>query len=61
MRLALIGLAIGGAGALAAARALQGLLFGVTPADPLTFAAVALGWWRWRWWPATFPPGAPPV
>lgn len=42
MRLALIGLAIGGAGALAATRALQGLLFGVTPADPLTFAAVAL-------------------
>ena len=42
MRLALIGLAIGGAGALAATRALKGLLFGVTPADPLTFAAVAL-------------------
>lgn len=42
MRLALIGLAIGGAGALTATRALQGLLFGVTPADPLTFAAVAL-------------------
>ena len=42
MRLALIGLAIGGAGALAATRAMKGLLFGVTPADPLTFVAVAL-------------------
>ncbi|HWF85248.1 MAG TPA: FtsX-like permease family protein, partial [Vicinamibacterales bacterium] len=39
--LVLAGVASGVAGALAAARALITLLFGVTPADPLTFAAVA--------------------
>ncbi|MEE8586144.1 MAG: FtsX-like permease family protein [Acidobacteriota bacterium] len=39
--LVLGGLALGLAGALAAARLLESLLFGVTPADPLTFAAVA--------------------
>jgi predicted permease len=42
VRLAVIGIAIGGAGALAATRAMKGLLFGVTPADPATFVGVAL-------------------
>jgi len=42
VRLAVVGIAIGGAGALAATRAMKRLLFGVTPADPATFAAVAL-------------------
>jgi hypothetical protein len=42
VRLAVVGVAIGGAGALAATRAMKGLLFGVTPADPVTFGAVAL-------------------
>jgi putative ABC transport system permease protein len=39
--LALVGLAAGLAGALAAARALTVLLFGVTTTDPVTFASVA--------------------
>jgi putative ABC transport system permease protein len=42
VRLAVAGIAIGGAGALAATRAMKGLLFGVTSADPMTFVAVAL-------------------
>ena len=37
---ALVGTAIGLAGALSLARAIRGLLFGVTPADPWTFVAV---------------------
>jgi len=40
--LALFGLAIGAAGAAALVRLLAGLLFGVSPTDPLTFAAMAL-------------------
>ena len=36
-----VGLALGVAGAFLAARAIQGLLFGVAPDDPVTFAAVA--------------------
>ncbi len=39
-RLVLIGAAVGVVGALGAARILRGLLVGVTPTDPLTFAAV---------------------
>lgn len=39
-RLALPGLAIGIAGALAASRLLRSVLFGVSPADPLTFVMV---------------------
>ena len=42
MRPALAGLGIGLVGALAAARLLRGLLHGVGPADPVTFAAVAV-------------------
>jgi ABC-type antimicrobial peptide transport system permease subunit len=38
----LIGVAIGVAGSFVTARAIQSLLFGVTPTDPLTFAGVAL-------------------
>jgi putative ABC transport system permease protein len=40
LRTVLIGIAIGFAAALAITRALQSLLFGVTAADPVTFAAV---------------------
>ncbi len=42
VRLALAGLAIGTAGALAATRFVTRLLYGVTATDPLTFAGVAL-------------------
>src|SRR6266540_1258435 len=38
--LALVGMSVGVAGALALTRALTGLLFGVKPTDPLTFAGV---------------------
>jgi ABC-type antimicrobial peptide transport system permease subunit len=38
---ALLGIAIGAAGALAASRALEKLVFGVKPYDPLTLAVVA--------------------
>ncbi|HEU0180054.1 MAG TPA: ABC transporter permease [Blastocatellia bacterium] len=40
--LVLIGLALGGAGALALTRFMTSLLFGVSPTDPLTFAGIAL-------------------
>jgi putative ABC transport system permease protein len=42
MRLALSGAAIGYAAALGATRLLSGLLFGIEPADPVTFAALAV-------------------
>src|SRR5439155_945122 len=42
MRLALVGVIIGVLCALALTRVLQSLLYGVTPSDPLTFAAVSL-------------------
>lgn len=42
MKLMLIGLALGLAGALWLAQELSSLLFGITPADPLTFVAVPL-------------------
>ena len=42
LRLALIGVAIGIAGALALTRFLTSLLYGVKPTDPLTFIAVSL-------------------
>jgi putative ABC transport system permease protein len=40
MRMIVIGIAIGLAGALAITRALESMLFGVTASDPVTFAAV---------------------
>lgn len=43
LRMAATGIAAGTAGAVAATRVLNGLLFGVTPGDPLTFAAAAGG------------------
>jgi len=41
LRMGVIGLALGLAGALAATRVLDSLLFGVTAGDPATFAAVS--------------------
>lgn len=43
MKMALIGIAIGIAGGVAATQAMKSLLFEVSAADPLTFAAVAIG------------------
>jgi len=42
VRIAVVGLAIGLAGALAATRIIDSLLFGVTPHDPATFAGVSV-------------------
>ena len=42
LRLAVVGVAAGVLGALGVTRFLAGLLYGVTPADPATFAAVSL-------------------
>jgi putative ABC transport system permease protein len=42
LRTILIGVSVGLAGSLAFTRTLESLLFGVTPTDPLTFAAVIL-------------------
>jgi putative ABC transport system permease protein len=41
-RLAILGLAMGLAGAWAATRLLKSMLFNVTPTDPWTFSAVAI-------------------
>lgn len=41
LRLAVLGVALGTAGALAATRLLKGLLHGVSPADPLTYGVIA--------------------
>ena len=41
LQLALIGVAIGTGGALLLSRLLAGLLFGISPSDPLTFASIA--------------------
>jgi putative ABC transport system permease protein len=42
LRLVLFGVAAGSLAALALTRTISGLLFGVRPADPVTFGAVAL-------------------
>jgi putative ABC transport system permease protein len=42
IRLTLIGVVLGAVGAAIAGRALGKLLYGITPTDPVTFAAVAL-------------------
>jgi putative ABC transport system permease protein len=42
MGLVLLGATIGIAGAVALTRVLKNLLFGISPTDPLTFAAVVL-------------------
>jgi putative ABC transport system permease protein len=42
IRLTLIGVVLGAGGAAIAGRALGKLLYGITPTDPVTFAAVAL-------------------
>jgi putative ABC transport system permease protein len=42
VRLILFGLAVGLAASFALTRVLAGMLFGVTPTDPLTFVAVSL-------------------
>ncbi len=42
LRLALVGVAVGAAGALALTRLISGLLFGVSAFDPMTFAAMAV-------------------
>jgi ABC-type antimicrobial peptide transport system permease subunit len=42
LRLALIGVAAGAAGALALTRLIRGLLFGISSFDPMTFVAMAV-------------------
>ncbi|OLE15188.1 MAG: hypothetical protein AUI36_38270 [Cyanobacteria bacterium 13_1_40CM_2_61_4] len=42
LRLTLLGLVLGLVGSVALGRALQSLLYGVTPTDPTTYAAVSL-------------------
>ena len=63
--LVVIGLVIGTAGALAATRMLQAMLFGVAPKDPLTFVSVpvvlALTALLATWFPATWASRADPA
>jgi putative ABC transport system permease protein len=42
VKVAAFGLVLGLAGALALTRLLSGLLFGITPSDPITFVLVSL-------------------
>ena len=57
-RLVLVGLVIGVGVSLASTRLLRSQLFGVQPADPLSYAAVACCSLSWRSAPATFPRAA---
>jgi ABC-type antimicrobial peptide transport system permease subunit len=43
LRLAAVGVALGFLGALALTRLMQGVLYGVSSTDPLTFGGVAVG------------------
>ena len=65
LRLVLTGLVIGTAGALVATRAMQTLLFGVAPKDPVTFVAVpvvlVLTALVATWLPATYASRADPA
>ena len=65
LRLVLLGLVIGTAGALVATRTMQALLFGVAPKDPLTFVSVPLVLVLTAlvatWVPATFASRADPA
>ena len=51
LQLAGIGLVVGVVAAAAVTRFLSALLFGVSPFDPVTYAAVVLALWAWRCWP----------
>lgn len=42
LRLAIAGIIVGAGGAVGATRALRGMLYGVSPADPPTFIGIAL-------------------
>ena len=48
MRIVIFALALGIAGALAGGRFLEGLLYGVSPHDPFTYAVVVGCWSEWR-------------
>jgi putative ABC transport system permease protein len=59
MLMVLVGLALGGAAALALTRVLASLLYDTSPTDPMTWVAAGRCSQRWRSWPATSPPAAP--
>ncbi len=60
LRLSAAGSAIGLVGAIAASRLMSSFLFGVTPADPLSYAASIIVVVAWRCWHPTFPPAGQP-
>ena len=59
MRLVLISIAIGLVGSLLVTRLIVGLLYDVSPADPVTFAGIASFSAEWHCSPAICPPAAP--